>query len=292
MTNQHEPTDLQESRVLETYRYLRIGLIGAAALLGVSVLIERLHADCWQGSISAYYYTPARGVFVGTLVAVGLVLIVIKGRDREDLYLNLAGMFAPVVAFVPTTSVGNCFSIEPQPSPLANRGEFAEWVIANVENNMWALIVTGALGLLLAAILYWKTQDSFLWPFEIGTGSRAVTLGILLVAIIIGGSATLLWIWDDFALRAHDFAAIGMFTFLALASAYNARRSDSLSFRRTYWLIAILMVASAVLIGILTILVDNWDHAILWLEITEIGLFATYWIAQTVEHWGEQITAS
>ncbi len=91
MTREGKPPDLQERRVLETYRYLRIGLIGAAALLGVSVVIERLHTDCWQEAISSYYYTPARAVFVGTLVAVGLVLIVIKGREREDLYLNLAG---------------------------------------------------------------------------------------------------------------------------------------------------------------------------------------------------------
>ena len=42
-------------------------------------------------------------VFVGTLTAMGVCLIAIKGRDkpREDLMLNLAGMCAPVVAMVP-----------------------------------------------------------------------------------------------------------------------------------------------------------------------------------------------
>ena len=93
---------LEAGRAQKTYRYLRIGLIGAAVMLAAAVVIERWHVDCWQGSISAYYYTPVRAVFVGALVAVGLSLIVIKGEGHEDVYLNIAGMLAPVVAFVPT----------------------------------------------------------------------------------------------------------------------------------------------------------------------------------------------
>lgn len=292
MTDEDQTPDLQERRVLETYRYLRIGLIGAAALLAISVFIERLQVDCWQESISGYYYTPARGVFVGTLVAVGLVLIVIKGEGREDLYLNLAGMLAPVVAFVPTTVVGRCWSIEPRPSPLVGPGELAPWVIANVENNMWALIVTGLAGLVLAAFLYWRTQDSFLWPFQVGDSRRAITWGMFVVAAIILGAGGLLLFWDDFALRAHDAAAIAMFAFLALASAWNARRARSAWYRRIYWLIAVAMVATVVLIGLLYVFIDGWTHAILWLEFIEIGLFATYWIVQTTEHWGEEVTTT
>lgn len=291
MTSEDPATILEEAHVRETYRYLRIGLIGAAALLGVAVLLERAHTDCWQGSISAYYYTPARGVFVGTLVAIGLVMIVIKGKGLEDLYLNLAGMLAPVVAFIPTTSVGDCWSIEPQPSPLAGRNPttLADWVVANIENNMWALIITGALGLVLAFGLYMRTRDSFLWPIGVGPANLASVLGMLLVGLIIGGSALALWGWDDFALRAHDGAAIGMFFFLTLASITNALRTEAPGYRRTYWLVAVLMVLSALVVWGLTAIIDDWNHAVFTLEVVEIGLFATYWIAQTAEHWGEQV---
>jgi hypothetical protein len=105
--------------VIKTYRYLRLGMVGAVVLLAASIGIERSKVGCWQTSISAYYYTPVRAIFVGSLMAVGLSLIVYKGRGRgEDLCLNFAGMLAPVVAIVPTKNVGTCWSIEPRPSPV------------------------------------------------------------------------------------------------------------------------------------------------------------------------------
>src|SRR3954466_7641702 len=88
----------------KTYLYLRVGLVALAVFLGASLVIELVAGDTpWLGAISAYYYTPVRSVFVGTLIAMGVYLIAIKGRDRprEDLMLNLAGMCAPVVAMVP-----------------------------------------------------------------------------------------------------------------------------------------------------------------------------------------------
>ncbi|OWY63029.1 hypothetical protein B7486_55270, partial [cyanobacterium TDX16] len=88
------------SDAVSTYRYLRIGMIGAVGLLTTSIWIEHgnVQEPCFQTSISAYYYTPVRAVFVGCLLAVGLALIVIKGRTAlEDTCLNSAGMLAPLV---------------------------------------------------------------------------------------------------------------------------------------------------------------------------------------------------
>src|SRR6266705_2138388 len=117
---------LEEQDVIKTYRYLRIGMIGAVVLLAVSIAIERSKVSCWQTSISAYYYTPVRAIFVGTMIAVGLVLIVYKGRrPGEDVCLNFAGMLAPVVAVAPTTDVGKCWSIAPSPLPIRADGSLA-----------------------------------------------------------------------------------------------------------------------------------------------------------------------
>jgi hypothetical protein len=104
----------------KTYRYVRIGMVGATVLLGTPVLIEHntVEPACWQTSISAYYYSPVRAVFVGALMAIGLSLIVIKGSTwPEDVCLNVAGMLAPVVALVPTADHGTCWSVEPIPLP-------------------------------------------------------------------------------------------------------------------------------------------------------------------------------
>lgn len=114
-----QPEQLKPQDVTKTYNYLRIGMIGAVVLLAASIIWERLKVDCWPTSISAYYYTPVRAIFVGSMIAVGLSLIVYKGRTPlEDTFLNFAGMLAPVVAIAPTTDIGSCWSIAPSPLPL------------------------------------------------------------------------------------------------------------------------------------------------------------------------------
>jgi hypothetical protein len=72
---------LKSQDAIKTYRYLRRGMIGAVVLLAVSIAIERSKVDCWQTSISAHYYTPVRAIFVGSMIAVGLSLVVYKGRS-------------------------------------------------------------------------------------------------------------------------------------------------------------------------------------------------------------------
>src|SRR4051794_19282464 len=130
----------------KTYLYLRVGLVALAVFLGASLIIEIAFGDTrWQGSISAYYYTPVRNVFVGTLTAMGVCLIAVKGRDkpREDLMLNLAGMCAPVVAMVPT------------PLESDHCGDASRCVpvpyVPGVVNNVEALLVVGVLGVAFAA---------------------------------------------------------------------------------------------------------------------------------------------
>lgn len=62
-------------------------------MLAMSVLHEgiRTHAgvdapDCWQRSISAYYYTPVRPIFVGGLMLIGFSLIVIEAVLRAKTF--------------------------------------------------------------------------------------------------------------------------------------------------------------------------------------------------------------
>lgn len=129
-----------------TYRYLRVAMVVLVVGLAAAVLRELAAVgwSCAQESVSAYYYTPARAVLVGVLVAIGACLVVIKGSTGpEDVLLNLAGMLAPVVAFVPTPYLASCYSTD-----LG-----AARVGANVANNMFALLVMGAVVLVATAVL-------------------------------------------------------------------------------------------------------------------------------------------
>ena len=57
-----------------------------------------------QSSISSYYYTPMRDVFVGTMCAIAVFMMSYKGYERKDgLAGVLACIFGVCVAFFPTT---------------------------------------------------------------------------------------------------------------------------------------------------------------------------------------------
>ncbi len=54
-------------------------------------------------SMSSYYYTGMRDIFVGALCAIGIINICCRGYDRHDTTLGiLSGIFAIGVAFFPT----------------------------------------------------------------------------------------------------------------------------------------------------------------------------------------------
>jgi hypothetical protein len=282
----------------KTYRYVRIGMVGATVLLGASVLIEHSEVEptCWQTSISAYYYTPVRAVFVGALMAIGLSLIVIKGSTwPEDVCLNVAGMLAPVVALVPTSDHGSCWSVEPIPLPTipnpSGDDELAGWVVANIDNNIEALLFTGGAGLAAAAIIagvavaVGKSRGE---PVDLRTATKenqGTLVGLVIAAALLVGGALLFYHWDGFDTGSHGWAAVIMFSFLAAAAAVNAwqcRRGRRWYFR-LYLAIAVLMVAAGFL------LFGDWTHKVLIVETIEMTLFAAFWAVQTRELWHDTI---
>ena len=280
----------------KTYRYVRIGMIGAVVLLGASVLLEhdKVASGCWQTSISAYYYTPVRAVFVGALIAIGLSLIVLKGATMvEDAALNVAGMLAPVVALVPTSDVGRCWSITPVPLPTVPNPNGDDplntWVLANIDNNVRALIFAGFAGLGVAAILAMvalavgrrRGEQKGLadaWRPDV----RGTTLGLVGALALLIVATLLFHHWDDFDTRAHGFAAILMFAALAVAVVINARECQATG-RHTYAVLYLVIAALMVAGGGLMFL--DYDHKVLAVELVEISLFGLYWSVQTRELW-------
>ncbi len=274
-------------KVIKTYRYLRIGMVLAGLLLGAAIWIERAAVDCWQTSISAYYYTPVRAIFVGVLMAIGLSLIVVKGTTwLEDVLLNVAGMFAPMVAIVPISDVGLCWSVAPRPLPVEADGGLADWVIANIDNNVKALLFAGFAGVVVTAVIASIAARDL--RVITTRGPQSVRLGMWLILGLLIVIALAFYRWADFDRWAHDIAAIGMFGFLAAAAFANAAERRRPPIRTRYrWLyggIAALMVAAAI---VLVLLRSGWDHMLLVLEMTEITLFVAFWVLQTIEHWKE-----
>ncbi len=266
---------------VKTYRYLRIAIVVVVLALSASVLIERFHAPCWQGSISAYYYTPVHAVFVGALVALGVSMIAIKGStDAEDVLLNLAGVLAPIVAFVPTSApTDHCAS-----TPFV--GGDAK---ALIDNNVLALAIGCALAIAVAYGVAALRHKTTVRRFD-----TATVVGLLLGTALL--AIGLIWYYtsrDTFLDHAHGGAAAVMFGLIAVVIAINAVGSRRLSgLGRTapgYWLayaaLAGMMVLSAVVVGIITWVHGAWRLQILVLEILELIPFTIFWTLQTLEHW-------
>ena len=280
----HFDASVRPGDAVDTYRLLRFGILAAVVMLFCSVGYERFQVDCWQTSISAYYYTPVRSILVGALIAIGLCLIVIRGRgDFEDIMLNLAGMFAPVVALVPTSDAGRCYSIRQSPDPTTPGGALADWVVANIKNNIFALLVTGALALIAAFV------------FAIVTGRRSqalkptnplgrVNMSLLVSLLVLLVGSVLFFNWEGFKTHAHFVAAVLMFVFFAIVVAQNALRYRGQPYGMIYGVTLLLMVLASALALLPT-------HPVLWLEVAEIVLFAFFWLVQTVQLWSPEQAA-
>ena len=270
---------MTQSAVLDTYRYLRGGMPVMIVMLGAAVVIERLHATCWQTSISAYYFTSAHNVFIAALCAIGAMLIVYKGSsDTEDVLLNLAGILAFVVAVVPTSRpVLLCGSAD-----LSIGGQSAL-------PNVWAVVIA-LLGSRAASWWMYRRTD---------TTRPHSTLGTVAVwgqrALLAAGLITLMAFPSWFRANAHGIAAVAMFASIILTvviTAFTAGRQDAEKcphrsrYQRIYQWISVIMGLTLVAAVVLHQVLDGFNHAILVVEAAMIVEFAAYWVVQTIELWG------
>jgi hypothetical protein len=245
-------------------------MIGLVVGLVVSVLFEwhKVNGHCFQESISAYYYTPVRGYLVGALVSIGVCLFCLKGStEPEDVLLNLAGMFAGVVALVPTPGVGACSSL---PGTTTGRD-------LSIANNVTALIAVGAFGLLVLAGLARRHPPRGL-----------ARIGYVAVALLVIGAAVLFRADRHlFASRGHDTAAYLMFICILVVVCFNAvaTPASARSPKNPYTVIAATMIVSAA--GLIAAGLAGWDHWVIAIETSFIILFAGFWAIQTRELWDQ-----
>ncbi len=277
---------LGDEVVVRTSRYLRLGMIGLVLGLAWSLYLE-LHRVTWclLGSISAYYYTPVHGFFVGTLVAIGLSLIAIRGNTvAEDTLLNFAGVLAPLVALVPTEKAPtNC-----QPVLDATNRDL------NIANNAGALFVVVGAAFVVLIVLWIRGP----LPDTATFVASLVALAFYVAACVLFFAART-W-FTEFA---HPISAIGMFALLgvnALVNGYNLYQTRKhqpepplrgqtpmrvVGRFNTYTAIGTLMLVAALVF--LFIVRPLWDQWVFGLEAVEIGLFAAFWLRQTVELWNQ-----
>jgi hypothetical protein len=107
----------------QAYARIRKAIGYCGFMIPILCLAISLTGSCSQTvlpSISHYYYSIIGDVFVGVLFALGLFLVLYKSvfkiekfRRQENILTNISGLFAIVVALIPTDPEGgDCFHIK------------------------------------------------------------------------------------------------------------------------------------------------------------------------------------
>lgn len=274
-----------------TYRYLRVAIVAVVLVLFVSLTMQivadhgRLDSgeEWWHASISAYFYSPVQSIFVGALVGIGTCLIAIKGRrGAEEVLLNFAGMFAVVVALVPTPLDAAMCTDEPYCLDVPER----------VGNNIGTLLLVGGLVLALST-----------WPRRRDLRSRE---GWDLWLTWLTWAATGVWLlaWPaSFLTVAHYAAAILLFACLVGVAWINGsdlavtaqalgrlRGMSAAAYRVWYRWIAVLM-AAVLVVGLATMVLldrylpDLFPQTLFVVETLMMLIFALFWTLQTIQFW-------
>jgi len=285
---------------LRTYTALRLGSVAVIAVLAISLWLEHRTGNCWQTSISAYYYTGVQSVFVGTLITLGFVMIVLWGKTAfEDGFLNIAGMLAPVVAFVPTNDAVKCGITKPNGRPVS--AEEAQQIIEAREhaiyNNMEAylIVLTGVVAILLligiaAYRQHWKSITEHPVAYW-GPWGMALTVAVIGWILVNKDDH------DPSVNHTHSYAATFMFVFIGVVVASVGRQKwtgkherdgkPHKGWARTYWVLALLMLVGGLAIKFIPGSQDFETHRTIWLEAYEILLLAAFWGLQTGDRWNE-----
>jgi hypothetical protein len=274
----------QSTSLQRTYRYLRIGI--AATVVGIFVSVAAAAASVgWLGSVSDYFYSPARNVFVGSLIGVSLALFALSGRGLERALLDAAALFAPLIALVPTTlAPGTVAGVE---VPCEFRC-FPPAYEPDVANGVLTYGVVGLTAVGVAVILVCLRQSAF--------GDVAFSL-----ALSVGVIAAVLLTWtfarDAFLQQAHFVATVAFFALFAAAAVLNAFPRGSSppparAIQSSYVVIAVLLAIVLVVyvaLGVFGIGLDpDGDFSlVLIVEAVALMLFCAFWVVQCIEKWDE-----
>lgn len=276
-----------------TYRALRMGVVAMAVLLAASLVLEIIRTRGLElTSISASFYSPVRNVFVGVLIATGMALITIMGREKgEDGALNLAGMLAPTIGMLPTTvgpsAPGACQDGVARCIPIT--------ALIDVENNVSALLVLGFLGLVGALVFVVRTH-----------GARSVQLRRMILPAALWLASAVIWIFarELAFVHGHNVAAFGFFLLLAWVARINAMDPPEgptvmgltpKAYQRGYRIISAVMTGTIVLTGAYDIAIlarwlpNPWPQWFFLAESLLLALFIAFWVLQTLHFWRDGV---
>jgi hypothetical protein len=265
-----------------------MSLIAVLTMLAAAVCFQWFFAGVHLPSISDYYWTPVHAVFIGALVALGVGMVILKpDSELEDIFLNIAGVLLPVVAFVPTPAPGRCANDFDGTFVLPDQA-----TVDGIKNNIPALLFAGATALVIMLFFTRFRKEKVQFP-PLERGAKiARFLGFVTLLALFAAATT--WFYTNeqtFECHGHDAAAYTLFAGIIGVAALNGvrkfRESPDNGVRAAllnrYTVITILMIAVLV-IGIVG-MNNDWRYWILFVEGGVLLLFLVFWFLQSLDLW-------
>ncbi|WP_156697858.1 hypothetical protein [Nocardioides sp. Leaf285] len=275
----------------QTYYVLRWSMPVLLVWLAVAIATAWLDSGLAlpMTSISAYYYTDVHTVFVGVLIALGVLLVVIQGRTPwEDALMNTAGALAPFVALLPTpvTASDTCIA------PYCTSRMLDDVIPDNHEIIAFNVLTAIPVWLILCAYLTRRA-----WTMRHGEPrERHSSIFSAATTTVFGAAGLLVWFDDGtrqlFYDRAHLTSAALMVTMLIASMVPFAMwmgPSTRWPFTRgpfarwpgllgnEFWVVLWLTLLGLAACGLVYVVKDQWDHTVLVVEIAAIVPFFLYW---------------
>lgn len=286
----------------KTHRYLRLSLVFVVFALLVSVAIETVVvaweplAFGWEPlpSISHYFYTPARNVFVGALIAASLALLALSGRNRATILLDIAALFAPLIALVPT-------GIDPEhPVDGLTCPGTQECVPAVYLDDVRAGVATYAVVVItvVVTLAVIRARRGITTP-----GAGVVSIIAITTAVVMAGLAFIPGLNTDFPFNfwpyppsIHFAVTLIFFGIFAAAPILHSRgpideteTPPTPRQRSVYRWVAGLMIADLLLLLAAFVFREQLGDVPLVLlgEAVALSLFAWFWWVQTFQRWDD-----
>jgi hypothetical protein len=303
---------------LKTHRYLRLSFVFAVAALFLGVTIASVMGGYVKGSISYYYWTPARNVFVGVLIAASLAMLALNGRGgaakipvgkatlklpSPSTLLDFAAVFGPLIAIVPTDvkaseqglTTFTCEGTEQSCLPKSALPDVQNAVLTYIitlavivavmlivqrkEKRMrFALFVPVTAAITAIALFFFTFVSNDAFPY-IRIGPSSLSIHYIVTFLFFAAFATVVWIRG---IRDND---------------PEDRTPASDTQRLWYKILAIAMAADILfLVGLAVVAQFGVEDAIpgfpevLFGETIGLTLFAVFWAIQTAQRWNERIT--
>lgn len=270
-----------------THQYLRLALVALVVALFVGVFAQIAVDGEILPSISHYFYTPARNVFVGCLIAASLALIALSGRNSETVLLDVAAVFAPLIALVPTKYDDEIFT--PVRECPAGAACLPAEYLPEVRNGVIVYAVMVALISLTALVVRVWTRRPVRGTLIAG-GIGIATAAALLVLAFVPGVNESFPFNTALPISIHFAATIAFFgTFAAVPivhafglPARTGEHAPNRWQRVVYVTIPVLLVIALVLT---VVLMGPWPGVLFWGEFVALALFAVFWVVQTIQRW-------